>query len=108
MASYTAARAKTITTTNAAMDDTTLSDYGAIVQVANHSTAGVPIYCIIGQTAATTTTPTSQGDDAFVVLPGQVASFPYPIASPGNSVCVKTIAAAAQLCTIQVLAARAF
>ncbi len=108
MASDSAARALTFTTTNGSMDDTTLSDYGAIVQVANHSTSGVPIYCTLGQTAANTTTPTVGGDNAFVVLPGQVASFPYPIASPGNGVCVKTIAAAAQLCTIQVLAARAF
>jgi len=106
MASDSAARALTFTTTNGSMDDTTLTEYGAVVQVVNHSTAGVPIYCIIGQTATTTTTPTVGGDNAFVVLPGTVASFPYPIASPGNSVCVKTIAAAAQLCTIQVLTAR--
>ena len=108
MASYSAASAKTITTTNGTMDDTTLTQYGAVVQVANHSTSGSPIYCIIGKDAASTTTPTVAGDNAMVVLPGQVATFPYPVASPGNSVCVKTIVAAAQLCTIQVLTARAF
>lgn len=108
MASYSAASAKTITTTNNTMDDTTLTQYGAVVQIANHDSAGAPIYCIIGKDAASTTTPTVQGDNAMVVLPGQVATFPYPVASPGNSVCVKTIVAAAQLCTIQVLTARAF
>lgn len=106
MAANTAHAAKTFTTTNGSADSCTLTEFGPVVQIANHSSAGVPIYATIGVTAAATTTPTSEGDNCFVVLPGQTLDLPYPPVGAGFSVCVKTIAAAAQKCTIQVLTTR--
>lgn len=104
---YDALRAVTFTTTNPAdVDSVTLTEYGNTVQVVNHDAAGAPIYLTIGRDVDTTDTPSAAGDDCFVVLPGLAANFPYPVTSPGNSVCVKTICASGQLCTVQVLTFR--
>lgn len=105
MATYAATTAKSFTTSAGAFDDTTLTSYGANIQIVHRGTTD-PIYFTLGRTAATTLTPTVAGDNCMVVMPGQTATVPWPLVSAGGTVCVETICASAQGCTIQVLATR--
>lgn len=105
MASYSATTARSFTTSAGAFDDTTLSSYGANIQVVHRGTTD-PIYFTLGTTSATTLTPTVAGDNCMVVMPGQTITVPWPASSAGQTVCVETICASAQGCTIQVLATR--
>jgi hypothetical protein len=106
MASFTANTAKHYTTAaSPTIDDTTLSSYGAAIEVVHRGTTD-PIYFRLGRTAATTPAPALLGDNNFVVMPGRSVIVPWPAESAGATVCVETICASAQGCSIQVLATR--
>lgn len=104
----TAQSAKSYTQTAGAADDLVLRAYGAVIQIVHRGTTD-PIYFRLGATVAGVTDPTVAGDECMCVLPGQVATVPWPVTSSGHEgVAVKTICASAQPLTVQTLTARAF
>jgi hypothetical protein len=99
MASYTVLCAKHATLVASTVDTVTINQPASFFLVSNRAVSGAPIYFTVGDTLATTATPTVEGDDTYVIPIGITMAIPFD----GTPSYCKLISADAQAYSVMVL-----